>query len=304
MSFTRIHHVGIIAPDLEEPQKVFCDAFGLAVDRGRSPVPAGRSGSFGEVTTIEIPVAEMYLEISTPTGDSGEAAEFLAARRSGGIHHLCLASDDIANDVQRLQANGIAIRADMSDSWDGVSPVFLDPSTTYGLQLEVAASEEHFPHPAFRGRGNIIGMAHIGIAARSYEEMFRLWAEIFELPQNYSRDRGGPRTGDSGDRLGPDDPVYLKEFPVGGCVIEISIPADEESGTARFVSQRAPEGAAFHHIGPYAHDVHRVVAEATASGIQQIGAIPEPGEASNYVAWFHPRSCIGTLVEVWNRPEP
>ncbi|MBI4198406.1 MAG: hypothetical protein HY533_04785, partial [Chloroflexi bacterium] len=144
----------------------------------------------------------------------------------------------------------------------------------------------------------------IGIAARSYEEVYKLWADSFGLAQNYSRDRGGPRRQEPGRSLGPDDPVYLKEFPAGGCVIEISIPADSESGTARFVAQRATQGAAFHHIGPYASNVHGVVAKAKAAGVQQIGAIPEPGTAANYVAWFHPRSCIGTLVEVWNRPEP
>lgn len=303
MAFTRIHHVGIIAPDLEEAQRIYCEGFGLGVDRRRSPLPGGRPGSFDNVTTLEVPVAEMYLEVSKPNTEAGEAAAFLGERRSGGMHHLCLASDDLENDVRALRAKGVNLRSD-AGSWDGRSPVFLDPDTTYGLQLEVAASEEYYPHPAFRGRGNIVGMAHIGIAARSYEEMYHLWSDVFGLPQDYSRDRGGPRRAGAGQRLGPDDPVYLKEFPVGGCVIEISIPADEESGTARFVAQRAAQGAAFHHIGPYAHNVHRVVDEAVAAGIQQIGAIPEPGQAVNYVAWFHPRSCIGTLVEVWNRPEP
>ena len=302
MTFTRIHHVGMIAPDLEDAAKVFCDGFGLAVDRSRSPLPGGRPGSFDNVTTIEIPVAEMYLELSKPNSDTGEAAGFLAERAAGGIHHLCLASNDIAADVALLQERGVALRKDVG-SWDGHSPVFLDPETTFGLQLEVTSSEEYYPHPAYRGSGNIIGMAHIGIAARSYEEMKHLWDEVFGLPQNFARDRGGPRREEAGERIGPDDPVYLKEFPVGSCVIEISIPAETESGTARFVAQRAPLGAAFHHIGPYAHDVHRVVDRAKEAGIQQIGAIPAPGESVNYVAWFHPSSCIGTLVEVWNRPE-
>ncbi|MBI4339774.1 MAG: VOC family protein [Chloroflexi bacterium] len=303
MAFTRIHHVGIIAPDIQEAQKVFGQGFGLGVDRRRSPLPDGRKGSFDNVTTLEFPVAELYLEVSKPNDATGEAGRFLAERAAGGIHHLCLASDDLANDVRLLQQKGIRLRADVG-SWDGRSPAFLDPATTLGLQLEAAASEEYYPHPAYRGDGLIAGMAHIGIAARSYEEVYKLWADTFELPQNYARDRGGPRRQEPGRSLGPDDPVWLKEFPVGGCVLEISIPADTESGTARFVAQRATQGAAFHHIGPYAHDVHALVAKAKAAGIQQIGAIPEPGQAINYVAWFHPRSCLGTLVEVWNRAEP
>ncbi|MBI4312682.1 MAG: VOC family protein [Chloroflexi bacterium] len=304
MAFTRIHHVGIITPSLEEAQKVYCGGFGLAVDRRRSPLPNGRTGSFDSVSTIEVPVAELYLELSKPNDPNTEAGKFLAERPGGGMHHLCLASDDIVNDVRRLQQKGVKIRADQAGKWDGHSPVFLDPATTLGLQLEVASSEQYYPHPAFRGEGLIIGMAHIGIAARNYEEVYKLWADTFGLPQNYSRDRGGPRRQEAGRSIGPDDPVWLKEFPIGGCVLEISIPADTESGTARFVAQRATQGAAFHHIGPYANNVHALVARAKAGGVQQIGAIPEPGQAVNYVAWFHPRSCIGTLVEVWNRPEP
>ena len=42
--------------------------------------------------------------------------------------------------------------------------------------------------------------------------------------------------------------------------------------------------------------------EALAAGIQQIGSIPPKEERERVVAWFHPRSCLGMLVEAWNRP--
>ncbi len=305
MAFTRIHHVGMITPDLEVAQKAFCEGFGLAVDERRSPLPGGRPGSFDNVTTIEMPIGEMYLEISRPNDDTGEAAQFLAQRSAGGMHHLCLASDDLANDVARLQQNGLAIRPDMAANWDGRSPVFMNPENSFGLLLEVAASEEYYPHPFFRGDGTFTGMAHVGIAARSYEEQHHLWEDIFGLPQNHSRTRGDqPRTQDPAQpRLGPDDPVHLTEYPIGGCIIEISVPLDTESGTARYVAQRAPLGAAFHHICPWAPDVHKAVDRGNAGGLQQIGAVPPPEQTRQVVAWFHPRTSLGTLMEIWNRPE-
>src|SRR3989304_2215723 len=113
MAFTRIHHVGIITPSLEEAQKVFAQGFGLAVDRRRSPLPGGRKGSFDNVATLEFPVAELYLEASKPNDATGEAGRFLGERASGGIHHLCLASDDLGNDVRLLQQKGIGLRADV-----------------------------------------------------------------------------------------------------------------------------------------------------------------------------------------------
>ena len=306
MSFTRIDHVTILAPDLDKARDIYCNGFGMSVDQSRTPISKINPGSLPDVNSLLMPIAEMCVEFATPITQKGEAHEFIQEKSSGGIHHLCLNSDNLTEDIKHLESKGIKIRADQLEGWNGKTPVLLDPNTTFGLQLMVCSSEDYYPHPAYRGNGNFNGMAHIGIAARSYEEQKFLWEECFKLPQDYTRDRGGPRekNPDGTPRLGPDDPVYLKEFPIGSCVIEISIPADEDSGTAKFVAQRALQGAAFHHIGPWSPNVHKVIDQAKEYGIQQIGAVPEPGLDINYVAWFHPKTCIGTLVEVWNRAEP
>ena len=96
--------------------------------------------------------------------------------------------------------------------------------------------------------------------------------------------------------------MHLVEFPIGGSVVEVSIPTTDDSGTARLVAQRATLGAVYHHTCPYAPDVHSFTEEALAAGIQQIGTIPPREERTRVVAWFHPRTCLGMLVEVWNRP--
>jgi hypothetical protein len=41
--------------------------------------------------------------------------------------------------------------------------------------------------------------------------------------------------------------------------------------------------------------------QAEAAGLQQIGQIPPRGERDMVVGWLHPRSCLGMLIEVWNR---
>jgi len=64
-------------------------------------------------------------------------------------------------------------------------------------------------------------------------------------------------------------------------------------------------GAAFHHICPWAPDVHTAVERANAGGLQQIGSIPgrdESRERPTLVGWYHPRTSLGTLIEIWNRP--
>ncbi len=99
-----------------------------------------------------------------------------------------------------------------------------------------------------------------------------------------------------------DDPVHLLEFPLGGTVIEISHPTTSDSGTARLVAQRAPLGAVYHHTCPYAPDVHRFMDQAVAAGLQQVGTISPREQTTRVVAWLHPRTCLGMLVEIWNRP--
>ncbi len=297
MAFTRVHHVGMVIGDLEEARHVLCDGFGLSVDEHRTPWPDGRPGDYDGVTTIEFPIGEMYYEVSKPAdGESGAAAFLSSTNGRGGIYFISIASDDIAGDIARLQHNGVRIEGD----WDGQGPVFLDPATSLGLKFQITSEDHYYPHPYLKGNGNVTGMAHIGIAARSAEEIRRLWGDVFGLTEDPSTERGQQRTGDGANRPAG-DPVHLIEFPLGGTVIEISVPLTEDSGTAKLVAQRAPLGAVYHHTCPHTPDVHRFMDQAEAAGLQQIGQIPPPGGRSLIVGWLHPRSCLGMLIEVWNR---
>ena len=114
MAFTKVHHIGILVDELEVGRHVFCDGWGLAVNEHHSPWPDGRPGTIDGTTSIEIPIGEMYLEISAPDGDTGPAAEFVADRRAG-MYWIALASSDLAADVAMLQANGVATEGE----WDG-----------------------------------------------------------------------------------------------------------------------------------------------------------------------------------------
>ncbi len=298
MSYTKIDHVAILVDDLETGRHVYCDGWGLAVNEHRSPWPQGRPGTFDGVTSIEIPIGEMYLEISKPGDPDTPAGRFVAERRAG-MYYVSFASDDIAADVQKLTDKGIKIEG----HWDGHGPVFLDPATTLGVRLQVTPEESYFPHPYYKGDGTFTGMAHVGLAARSAEEVRKLFGDAFDLHEDSSMERG--QAGPSADRdpsRAAGDPVHLLEFPVGGSVLEISIPTTDDSGTARLVAQRATLGATFHHICPFAPDVHRAVEMGKAAGLQQIGSIPPREQTTRATAWFHPRTCLGTLTEIWNRP--
>ncbi|MBI4497187.1 MAG: VOC family protein [Chloroflexi bacterium] len=304
MAFTRIHHVGMVAGNLEEARRVYCQGFGLAVDERRTPIE-GRPGYYDNVTTIELPIGEMYIEVSRPNDPNTPAGRFLAERGGlGGLHYVSLASNDLTDDVQQLIKQGARIyQYPGMPEWDGKNAVFLEPETTKGLLLQVAPEDNYFAHPAFRGDGTFIGMGHVGLAARDVEETRRFWGEFFGLEEDRRRERGNEERPRQTGGLGPQDPVHIVEFSLGGSVIEISHPTDTTSGTARYVAQRATLGAAYHHICPWAPDVHRAIERARALGLQQIGGVPPREVTTRVVAWFHPKSCVGCLMEIWNRPE-
>ncbi|MBI2888187.1 MAG: VOC family protein [Chloroflexi bacterium] len=296
MSFTRVHHVGLVTGDLDQARHVFCDGFGLAVDEHRTPLPGRTKG--GD-TVLEFPVGEMYYEVSKPSNETSPAGRFMAESGGrGGMHYVAIASANIAEDVRRLTSHGVKLEG----QWDGKGPVFLDKTTTLGLQLQITPEEHYYVHPHFRGNGNMTGMAHIGIAARSAAEIRHLWGEVFGLVEDKGAERGLEPPARTGERRAADDPVHLVEFPLGGTVIETSIPTTEDSGTARLVQTRATMGATWHHTCPYAPDGHRFLEDAVAAGIQQIGSVPPREQTRRITGWLHPRSCLGMLVEVWNRP--
>jgi catechol 2,3-dioxygenase-like lactoylglutathione lyase family enzyme len=302
MAFTKVDHVAMLVDDLEVGRRVFCDGWGLAVDELRSPWPQGRPGTFEGVTSIEIPIGELYLEISRPNDPGSAAGRFVAERRAG-MYHIALASNELAADVDGLLARG----ARLEGPWDGRGAVFLDPATTLGLRIRIVPDQGYYAHPAYRGDGTFTGMGHIGIAARDAGEVRALFGGVFGLHEDRSAERGqepGPERA-AAERRDADDPVHLLEFPLGGTVIEVSIPTTTDSGTARLVATRAPLGAVYHHICPYAPDVWLSAERGRAAGLQQIGTTPprDPAHPERVdVAWFHPRTCAGTLIEIWNRP--
>ena len=296
MGFTRIDHVGILVDDLEVGRHVYCDGWGLDVDEHRSPWPNGRPGTFDDVTSIEIPIGEMYIEISKPNDSDSPAGQFVANRP--GMYYVSLASDNFDDDVNVLEAKGMVIER---RSGDGNS-VMLDPGSTLGVRFQIVREDNYYAHPYYKGDGTLQGMAHIGLAARSADEIRHLFVDLLGFNEDSSQERGQDGPGEDRDRgRAASDPVHLIEFPIGGSVIEISIPTTDDSGTAKLVAQRATQGATFHHICPFAKDVHRSIETGVAAGLQQIGSIPDKGQAETFVAWFHPRTCAGVLTEIWNR---
>ncbi len=94
------------------------------------------------------------------------------------------------------------------------------------------------------------------------------------------------------------DGVRIAFLPAGESNIELVEPTDPGTGVARFLESR---GEGFHHVCLEVDDVADELARLAASGIELIDRAPRRG-AEGPVAFIHPRSCHGVLVELIEAP--
>jgi methylmalonyl-CoA/ethylmalonyl-CoA epimerase len=91
------------------------------------------------------------------------------------------------------------------------------------------------------------------------------------------------------------DGVEEALLAVGDSYIQLLAPSRDDSPVARFLARR---GEGLHHVGYRVEDCGRALAAAVAAGAEAIDAAPRPGSRSTTVAFLHPRSAFGTLIEL------
>jgi methylmalonyl-CoA/ethylmalonyl-CoA epimerase len=94
------------------------------------------------------------------------------------------------------------------------------------------------------------------------------------------------------------DRVVIAFLAVGQTKIELVAPTDDTTGVARFL---ASKGEGFHHVCVETPDVDATLADLAARGVEVIDREARRG-AEGPVAFLHPRSCHGVLVELIEEP--
>lgn len=88
---------------------------------------------------------------------------------------------------------------------------------------------------------------------------------------------------------------YFLKVGLGNTRVEVLIPADTTSGTARFLARNGP---GLHHIGYACADVAVEAARLEQSGLRRIDIGPSPNPNRLAAAFFHPKSVNGILTEL------
>ncbi|MGC8594626.1 MAG: methylmalonyl-CoA epimerase [Candidatus Kryptoniota bacterium] len=93
----------------------------------------------------------------------------------------------------------------------------------------------------------------------------------------------------------PEQKVRVLMLPIGGSRIELVGPLDSSSTVAKFISKR---GEGIHHICFEVSDINSELKRLKDEGFQLIDETPRRGADGNLIAFIHPRTTGGVLVEL------
>ena len=127
----KIDHIGIAVNSLAEAVPVFSALLG-SNNAGQEDVPSEgvRVAFFG--------TGPGRIELLEATGPDSPVARFLA-RRGEGVHHVCLAVEDLEAALERAEAAGLrALEPRIREGAGGRRVAFLQPKTASGVLIELS----------------------------------------------------------------------------------------------------------------------------------------------------------------------
>ena len=93
----------------------------------------------------------------------------------------------------------------------------------------------------------------------------------------------------------PSQRVRVHFIPVGDSSLELLEATDDRSPIAKYTAKRGP---GLHHITLRVDDLAAALAQLKERGVRLIDEAPRPGAHGSLVAFIHPSSAHGVLVEL------
>lgn len=98
----------------------------------------------------------------------------------------------------------------------------------------------------------------------------------------------------------PSQKVKVAFLPCGDTRIELLCPTSEDSPVAKFIEKK---GEGIQHIAFAVDDLPKELNEAESKGITLIDKEPRPGAHHAEIAFLHPKSSLGVLIELCKESE-
>jgi methylmalonyl-CoA/ethylmalonyl-CoA epimerase len=130
-------------------------------------------------------------------------------------------------------------------------------------------------------------ISHIGIAVADPGEAVRVFSNLLGC---------GP---DSYEEVA-DQKVKTAIFGLEGGGLEILEAMSPDSPISKFIEKR---GAGIHHICLEVDDIEAEIRRLEKAGMKLIDKTPRPGVGGALIAFIHPKSTAGILIELQQNPE-
>lgn len=123
---------------------------------------------------------------------------------------------------------------------------------------------------------------HIGIAVKNLDESIELYKKLFQLTDIHKESVA-------------DQKVNIASFKIGAVIIELTEAMDESSPIHKFIEKR---GEGIHHIAFESDAIESDLSRLKDSNINLINEIPKDGAHNMLIAFLHPKSTGGVLMEL------
>lgn len=131
-------------------------------------------------------------------------------------------------------------------------------------------------------------LEHIGIAVKNIEEANKLFRRLLGRP-HYKIEEV------------PSEHVRTSFFDVGGVKIELLQATHDESPIARFIEKK---GEGIHHIAFEVANIRQSAKAYQENGFDLINPDPRPGADNKLIAFLHPKTTNGVLIELCESVKP
>jgi methylmalonyl-CoA/ethylmalonyl-CoA epimerase len=131
----------------------------------------------------------------------------------------------------------------------------------------------HRPHSGTR-------IAHIGIAVRHLDELRSFFRDVLGMPDVPLADADG---------------AHIAGLAAGDSLVELLEARTDDSPIGKFIAKRGP---GVHHICFVVDDLDSTLERCRRAGIRLIDQTPRRGAEGKRIAFLHPTSTGGVLVEL------
>ena len=131
----------------------------------------------------------------------------------------------------------------------------------------------------------ILKIDHLGIAVKSIEDGKNFWTGVLGLEFE-------------GAETDEEQKVTTAFFPVGESEVELLESTADDGPVAKYIEKR---GEGIQHVAFRVENIETALAELKEKGIRLIDETPRKGAGGAKIAFLHPKSTNGILVELCER---